>query len=112
LLKAIKKVKVQLSDHEFWKLVKHTEGYSCSDITELCKDAAMGPIRDVVGPFSDVIYKNLDKFPKIPEADLPPVAYIHFVRALHNVRQSSSPVSLNLYKQWGSRYGSNVAVSD
>jgi spastin len=31
------------------KLVKATEGYSASDITALCREAALGPIREL-GP--------------------------------------------------------------
>jgi len=112
LLKSIeKKVKTRLSNDDFSRLVKHTKGYSCSDIIELCKDAVMGPIRDIIGPVRDMVDINLDTCRKITETDLPPVNFNHFQAALRNVRPSLSPISFKRYKKWGSIYGSKVSVS-
>ena len=36
-----------LTEKDFQEVVKRTERYSCSDLKNLCKDAAMGPIRDL-----------------------------------------------------------------
>jgi SpoVK/Ycf46/Vps4 family AAA+-type ATPase len=36
-----------LSEEQCLKVIEHTEGYSGSDITALCKEAAMGPIREI-----------------------------------------------------------------
>ena len=36
-----------LNDKDFQMLARRTILYSCSDITLLCRDAAMGPIRDL-----------------------------------------------------------------
>jgi len=102
LLKSIEsKVKVRLSDDDLGKLVKRTKGYSCSDIAELCKDAAMGPVRDM----------NPETLKWTRAEDLPPVKYTHFLAALSNVRQSVSPSSLNHYNTWAATYGSTVAAS-
>jgi len=96
-------VKTRLSNYDFERLVKHTKGYSCSDITELCKDAAMGPMRDMVGPVRGIVRR-------INVTDLPPVCYIHFQTALRNIRPSLSPISFKQYEKWGPIYGSNVSV--
>jgi len=102
LLKSIeKKVKVRISSGEMSKLVEHTKGYSCSDIAELCKDAAMGPVRDM----------DPATLQRTKAADLPPVRYVHFQASLLNVRTSVSPSSLKRYRSWASQYGSKVAVS-
>lgn len=34
-----------LADHELARLAALTDGYSGSDLTALCRDAALGPIR-------------------------------------------------------------------
>lgn len=36
-----------LSPAELDELTERTAGYSCSDISQLCKEAAMGPVREV-----------------------------------------------------------------
>jgi len=104
-------VKTRLSNYDFERLVKHTKGYSCSDITELCKDAAMGPIRDMVGPVRGIVDINFGAFRRINVPDLPPVCYIHFQTALRNIRPSLSPISFKRYEKWGPIYGSNMSVS-
>lgn len=102
LLKSIEsKVKVRLSNDDLKTMVKRTKGYSCSDITELCRDAAMGPVRDL----------SPETLKRTRAADLPPVQYTHFLAALSNVRQSVSPNSLKHYNTWASTYGSKVAAS-
>jgi spastin len=47
LQKLLQKVKSSISDSELQELARLTEGYSCSDLTALARDAAMGPIRCV-----------------------------------------------------------------
>jgi len=102
LLESIeKKVKVRLSNEDLSSLVEQTKGYSCSDISALCKDAAMGPVRDM----------DPDTLKRTKAADLPPVRYVHFQAALSLVRQSVSPSSLKRYKSWASDYGSKVSGS-
>ena len=43
----LKKTSSPLSNSELDKLAKITDGYSCSDITNLAKDAAMAPLREM-----------------------------------------------------------------
>ena len=40
-------VRIRLSSSERRILLRLTEGYSCSDISSLAKEAAMGPVRDL-----------------------------------------------------------------
>lgn len=102
LLKSVEeKVKVRLSNAELNRLVDHTKGYSCSDIAELCKDAAMGPVRDL----------DPQVLKRTRAADLPPVRYNHFLASLGNVRKSVSPSSLKQYNKWAATYGSKVSAS-
>jgi spastin len=87
--------------HEFDEgiegLVAMTEGYSCSDLTALCKDAAMGPIRDL----------GMEALRTARPEDVLPITAEHFVSALQRIRPSVSPSSLGQYERWNATYGSN-----
>lgn len=43
----LKKNDNTISDAEVEELTRRSEGYSCADIHNLCREAAMGPIRDI-----------------------------------------------------------------
>ena len=40
-------VKIRLSSSDWRTLIRLTDGYSCSDLNSLAKEAAMGPVRDL-----------------------------------------------------------------
>jgi len=95
-------VDVRMTSRELTELVAQTKGYSSSDIAELCKDAAMGPVRDM----------NPETLARITPKELPPVRHKHFLAALGNVRQSVSAKSLELYRIWATKYGSKTTASN
>lgn len=43
----LKKNENTVSEEDMEVLTRRTEGYSCADINNLCREAAMGPIRDI-----------------------------------------------------------------
>lgn len=43
----LKKNENTIQQEEMKRLTERTEGYSCADINNLCREAAMGPIRDI-----------------------------------------------------------------
>ena len=43
----LKKNENTVSEADMEVLTRRTEGYSCADINNLCREAAMGPIRDI-----------------------------------------------------------------
>ena len=96
----IEKQRHNLIESEVRKIVKLTEGYSCSDISLVCKDAAMGPIRDLGA-------KILETGPD----DMPPIQLKHFIDSLKNIRASLSPQSLNHYLEWDKQFGSKLTLS-
>ena len=97
----IKKQRHNLNNSDFNKIVDKTDGYSCSDISQVCKDAAMGPIRDLGADIVNIENKD----------DMPYIELKHFVNALNNVRPSLSKDSLKYYKDWNDKFGSKIHLS-
>ncbi|ETO16263.1 ATPase, AAA family protein, partial [Reticulomyxa filosa] len=67
----VQKQKNNLTEEDFQLISKKTDRYSCSDIKNLCKDAAMGPIRDLG---ANIVNFN--------------ITIKHFEQSLKNVRAS------------------------
>ncbi|GMH88806.1 hypothetical protein TrST_g6218 [Triparma strigata] len=72
------------------KLVKATVNYSASDITNLCKEASMGPLRQL----------SMRSLQNIDNASLPPISLKHFEKALASCQPSVSRDLLNQYEAW------------
>eukprot|EP01083_Nonionella_stella_P032551 89112_1 len=80
-----------LCENDFVKIAKSTDRYSCSDLAHVCKDAALGPLREMGAVLVD------DDF---DESNLPKTGPKHFENSLKNVRSSLSKESLVFYKNW------------
>eukprot|EP01156_Anaeramoeba_ignava_P022103 Anaeramoba_ignava/c20209_g1_i1.p1 GENE.c20209_g1_i1~~c20209_g1_i1.p1 ORF type:complete len:414 (-),score=135.71 c20209_g1_i1:30-1271(-) len=83
-----------LSKQNFSRLAKITEGFSSSDITALCKEAAMEPIRNV-----DISNISVQDIRKITIKD--------FENALKIVRPSCSKALITELEKWSSEFGIN-----
>lgn len=80
---------------EFHKLAKMTEGYSGSDIANICREAVMSPVRE------------LDSNELITDTDIKarPVKHEDYVRALENVKKSVSFNELERFRSWDEEFG-------
>ena len=76
-------------------LIELTKGYSGSDIDGLVREAALGPIRDIV----DIA--------NCKDEDLRPMSFADFELALTQVRASVGVNDLDLYIKWDRDYGSS-----
>ncbi|XP_057369080.1 fidgetin-like protein 1 isoform X2 [Daphnia carinata] len=85
-----------LDEDETDLICRQTDGYSCADMTNLCKEAAYGPIRSIA--LSDIEHISPDQVRPITKED--------FDAALCQVRASVSSQDLELYEDWNKRYGS------
>lgn len=94
----LKKQNSPLKDDELKGLARMTEGYSCSDLTALARDAALEPIRGL-----DLV--------QVKELDLSKVRAItmnDFNISIKRIRKSVSPSSLKEFERWSQEYGVTI----
>ncbi|KAG7298106.1 hypothetical protein JYU34_018874 [Plutella xylostella] len=84
-----------VDDAQVAELAARTEGYSGSDLAALCRDAALGPIREL----DPEEVKSLD--PSLVR----PITLQDFLDSLKRIRPSVSPHSLVAYEKWSLQYG-------
>lgn len=87
--------KNQLGESEVERVVTATEGFSGADMTQLCREAALGPIRSI--QLSDIATITADQ--------VRPIIYSDFHDALKTVRPSVSSKDLELYEEWNKTFG-------
>ncbi|XP_043992855.1 fidgetin-like protein 1 isoform X2 [Gambusia affinis] len=84
-----------LKGQELESVVAATEGFSGADMTQLCREAALGPIRSI--QLSDIATISADQ--------VRPILYADFQEALKTVRPSVSAKDLELYEDWNKTFG-------
>ena len=84
------------------KLVEITDGYSGADISNVCRDAAMMPMRRRLqsGSFS------IENIQKIQEEIDVPLSMEDFLEAIKNIQKSVSKDQLKDYAEWMKMFGS------
>lgn len=87
--------KSQLGADDLEKVVSSTEGFSGADMTQLCREAALGPIRSI----------QLSDIATITPEQVRPILYCDFQEALKTVRPSVSTKDLELYEDWNKTFG-------
>jgi hypothetical protein len=80
----------------FLNLWNFAIGYSCHDISSVCKDAAMAPLRecgyDIVG---------------IERERLRPFKLSDFINSLQKIRPSVAPEECKAYEEWNQKFGNS-----
>eukprot|EP00047_Mylnosiga_fluctuans_P004191 m.233164 g.233164 ORF g.233164 m.233164 type:complete len:462 (+) comp12471_c0_seq1:101-1486(+) len=89
-----RKVKSNLSARDLEAIVKATEGYSCSDLTALAREAAMAPIRDLGASVRDIDPERVRA-----------VVLRDAQQALQCIRRSVPEERLASFEQWNAEYG-------
>uniref|UniRef100_A0A8C9MRM2 Fidgetin-like protein 1 n=1 Tax=Serinus canaria TaxID=9135 RepID=A0A8C9MRM2_SERCA len=79
-----------LNEEEIKLIVQKTDGFSGADMTQLCREASLGPIRSL---------QSMDIATITPE-QVRPISFLDFESALRTVRPSVSPKDLELYETW------------
>lgn len=85
-----------LTEEEIDLIVKKSDGFSGADMTQLCREASLGPIRSL---------QALDITTIRPE-QVRSIAFQDFESAFKTVRPSVSSTDLELYETWNQMFGS------
>ena len=88
----IKTIKYQLNDKEIQNIARMTEGYSFADLSAVCQEAAMEPMRSL----------GYEKLLTLKKQDIPALIAIHFDKALTKIPKSVSKKTIEEYEKWES----------
>ncbi|OMH85531.1 Fidgetin-like protein 1 [Zancudomyces culisetae] len=100
----------QLDKEQIEELGKLTEGYSGSDIDGLCREAALGPVRNLFS-MSDMLTENgRGGLESINADSVEPIRFEHFLAAMKQIRPSVNQKDLKVYEDWDEIFGSKSAV--
>ncbi|XP_011702712.1 PREDICTED: fidgetin-like protein 1 [Wasmannia auropunctata] len=91
----LKSVDHDLNEEDIATIAGKTVGYSGADMTDLCTEASMGPVRTLIS--SNPLEDTMEEMRNITTRD--------FEKALINVRPSTSRSNLNVYIEWDRLYG-------
>uniref|UniRef100_A0A7S3PSK7 AAA ATPase AAA+ lid domain-containing protein n=1 Tax=Aplanochytrium stocchinoi TaxID=215587 RepID=A0A7S3PSK7_9STRA len=86
-----------VTEEELMKLVELTNGYSGADVTNLAREASMGPLRD-----------KMRSKTKEETKELRQIKFQDFVSGLRSIRASVSQDDLKGYKEWNEKFGSSL----
>ncbi|XP_039255590.2 fidgetin-like protein 1 isoform X1 [Styela clava] len=84
-----------IASEEIASIISGSDGYSGADMANLCREAALGPIRSLQGMDISAINKD----------DVRPIIVDDFKKALLRVRPSVSSKDLVLFEEWNKQYG-------
>ena len=91
--KVINRVETKLKDNDIMEIAQMTNGYSNSDLKELCKEAAFQPVRELT--MEQILH--MKKFRPIVKKDL--------VKAVKKIRGTMSNKIINELINWNSQFG-------
>ena len=92
----------QLAEADIDSIVARSRGYSGADMANLCKEAAMGPVRRI----------SPDDMASIDVNDVDPILPGDFDAAFAQVRASVSSADLASLVQWDRQFGSASQLSE
>jgi spastin len=84
-----------LTVHEIHQIGQLTHGYSGSDLANLARDAAYGPIREL----------RIDEVKSLDPVNLRKVDMSDFLESMKKIKKSVSPDSLVPYEAWNQKFG-------
>uniref|UniRef100_A0A0N4Z2K2 AAA domain-containing protein n=1 Tax=Parastrongyloides trichosuri TaxID=131310 RepID=A0A0N4Z2K2_PARTI len=88
-----------LTDDQLTMVAEKTHGFSGADITDLCAEASMYPIRDISHLLDQHIY--------VPLEDVRKMTFSDFIGALKTIKPSVSEEEAKSYEEFAHEFGSN-----
>jgi SpoVK/Ycf46/Vps4 family AAA+-type ATPase len=86
--------KHSLTESEIEEICARTDGYSGADVDNLCREAAIGPIR------------SIENILQVTPEQVRPIDTSDFCHAMSQVRASVSGKELDSYLEWNEKFGS------
>ena len=96
LQKNLKGNQVNITEDEFEELAKITDNYCGADLTRLCHEASLLPLRELT--LSSIATVAADSVRQISAQDVR--------NAMKTIRATVSPQSLAAFESWNAQYGS------
>lgn len=94
-----------LSDADVMKIGELTEGYSGADMKQLCAEASMGPVREIIESSSlDIATVDIEQ--------VRPIALKDFTESVRVVRPTVIEKDLIGYREWDKKFGSLAHLCD
>lgn len=90
----IKDFNNSLTEEELGEIADRIDGYSGSDIFNLCREASLEPLRE------------LKDIQSISAGETRAISCNDFLKAIRQIRKSVSTKDLDAYEQWNEKYGS------
>lgn len=89
-------------DINYERLIEITDGYSGADLANVCRDAALMPLR------KKIAQGNVDilRIREVQNEINIPLTMDDFLEAIRNVSKSVSQAQLDEYQQWMAEFGS------
>lgn len=97
IIKLLKYQNNELSEEDFKEIIELTKKFSGSDITSLCKDSAMGPLRSL----GELLLST-------PTEEIRPINIEDFKNSLKYIKPSVLEDSLKKYEEWSIKFGSGI----
>ncbi|XP_054165766.1 fidgetin-like protein 1 [Oppia nitens] len=90
--------KHSVTDQEIEMLANMTDGYSCADMRDLCRESAMEPIRDST---------IMDDICNISAQEIRDISYNDFLKSMDFVRPTVRKEDLVIYEKWNQEFGTH-----
>ena len=87
----LKDERLEISEIEKAQILRLTEGYSCSDLNSVVKEAAMGPVRELT---TEQLMQIKDR------KDIRAIVMADFTKALKDISPSVSKKTLEEFSAW------------
>jgi len=88
------------------ELAELTDGFSCADIQVLCREAAMGPMRRLLGPAGGLDPARIETLRSQGKSLLTQVLQSDLLSAIRSSKSSVAASSIEQYQVWNRSFGS------
>jgi SpoVK/Ycf46/Vps4 family AAA+-type ATPase len=89
-----------LKQSDMESITSLTTGYSGADVSSLCREAALGPVRQQMDGMT------AETLSSISEASIAPISMKHFRAAMRRVKSTVAQSELTEYIKWNEEFGS------